>query len=616
MALFNPTMSQAPSTFNPISPVQDDSAANAINAVTKGLGAFSKIKEDADAAALEQQSSSAYANLFSDTLRTEAQVLKGQDALAANQQRFDALYADGQISDEERTELGRLQEERQRLANVTNPRQRQVQLRMKYANFVNRFPHLTKEARITFGDAESRLEEVAQGAQGLVEKEAFEEIYGKNYSAENISTFRNMQRYKAKRQVGTMYGESNFRDWSVNFEADVTTGMYEIGQRVENLVAQQGALRTEDIDTFNAGVRQEYRSAIQTIDQSVAELQKAGQYVPQERVQALKTRLEKTRDDMLGLSEGKDFLTRLENHSKAMKLQFEYDMTTQVGAITTLFSGEGGGGAKGQADLMTMTQILKGGSNLDAAEGLEGPYGDQVAMLRQKIPEYLNFLDNYDAREASKQLSPALSRTLAATQWQRIDNGLAKENPEAVKTALDVMDTAEGTSDEKVEGILSRSKVVNEAAIKNNETKAALSSKVNNYALETEQYLQDVNGRIRQTENGPEVFVSTAGGRFMRSAEGTRKLRNTEALFTELNSVGSVNEYKSLVERYTSQRNETLNQSVQELTEAVKGPQGVNTQLLSRNLKQLKIQFGLTDQEVAEISAKIRSANGPEASGG
>lgn len=551
MALFNPTMSQAPSTFSPVSTPADNTAAEAINAVTTGLSTFGQFKGAADAAHAEQATADAYGSLFADVLKTEAEVIGQQDALIQNQKRFDALYQDGQISADEQAELLTLQEDRQRLNDVTNSRQRQVQLRMKFANFVTRFPHLTKEARIVFGDAETRLDQVAQGAQGLVDQEAFESIYGQNnYSAANISTFRNLQRYKAQREVGTVYGEANFSDWRQNFQAGVTTELFTIGKRVQNLLNQQGSLRTEDIDSFNSQISTGYMDAIQQIDQTVIEMQKNGQYVSQEMVNSLKTDLQTTRDNILSMTEGADFATRLKRFNEVQEEMFKANMNVELGAIAKLFAGEGGGGAKGAADLATIKQLLGPNTqaSIEAAKNLPGPYGDQVAMLQQGAARYIEFLDNYDTEAAAQYSSPAMARQLAAVQGTRIDNGLTTDKPEAVKTMIELMDQG-GSSDEVVTGLLSRSKVVNEAAIRNNEAKAKLSSTVNNYALETEQFLQDVNGRIRQTENGPEVVVSTAGGRFVRSAEGTAKLRNVEQMYKQFNAVGDMSTYNSMIER-------------------------------------------------------------------
>lgn len=618
MALFNPQMSQAPSTFAPVPVTGDNTTANAINAVgglVENLGAMRANAAKAEAAATE---AAAIGGLFADTLRTEAEIIQGQEALVANQQAFDRLYQDGVISEEEQTELNRLQKDRVRLQSITNPRQRQVQLRMKYANFVNRFPHLTKEARIMFGDADTRLEEVAQGAQGLVDQEAFESIYGKNaYTAENISTFKNLQRYKATREIGTVYGEANFQDWSRSFEADVTTELFAIGQRMNSLVQAQGSLRTEDIDSFKAQIQTGYMDAIKQIDTAVTGLQANGQYVSTEQIQGLKEDLAATRDDMLKMAEGKDFTSRLKNLNTAMEEHFKYSQNVQLGAIARLFAGEGGGGAKGAADLATIKQLLGPNTqaSVEAMKSLPGPYGDQIRMMQEGAAKYIQFLDEYDPEAAAQYIAPALSRQLASIQGQRIDNGITRDKPEAVKPLIELMEKG-GTSDEVAQGLLSRAKTINEAAIRNNEAKAKLSSTVNNYALETEQYLQDVNGRIRQTENGPEVIVSTAGGRFVRSAEGTAKLRNVQQMYKQFNAVGDMTTYNSMIEKYTKERNEAINASIQELREAVQGPQGVNSQLLSHNLKQLKLQFGLTDQEVAEISAQIRSTNGPEASGG
>lgn len=613
MALFNPTMGEAPNTFRPVGPVQDNSTANALKAAGGLLQNFAQGRADQAAAEQEAQNASATAGLFSDTLRTEAEIIQGQEALTANQRQFDQLYSDGVITDEERGELSKLQQERARLENVTNPRARQVQLRMKYANFVNRFPHLTKEARIMFGDADTRLDDVAQGSQGLVDQEAFEEVYGKDYSAGNISTFRNMQRYNAQRKVGTVRGTNTFQDWSTSFKADVTTNLYAIGKKINTLAEKQGALRQEDIETFNSSINEGYMNAVQEIDQGVVELQQNGMYVDNATVAKLKTDLQEVRDNMLQMSEGKDFLTKLNRLNELEEAFFEHNTDVNLSASTKLLLGNGAGGAKGGADVMTIKQVLQGGAGIDAAKNVGGLYGEQVASLQRGAVELMTYLDEYDSTKVREQFSPALTRHLAQIQSKRMDNNVAAENPEQAGIYMDVVADA-GTSDELAEAVLSRAPAINKAANEDNGVKSNLSSRVNNYALETEQFLQDINGRIRQTPDGPEVVTSTAGGRFVRSAEGTKKLRTTQRMFKELTSVASSQEYDSLLQKYTSERNQQIQESVKELQEAVQGPQGVNTQLLSRNLRQLRLQFGLTDQEVAEISAQVRSSNGPEAS--
>lgn len=618
MAQFNPKMSEAPNTFRPITGEPDNTVANAINSVGGLLQGFSAIKGRSDAAAAQQQNDSAIGGLFADTLRTEADVIGGQQSLIANQQKFDQLYSDGVISADERKELAKLERDRGRLENVTNSRSRQVQLRMKYANFVNRFPHLTKEARVMFGDADTRLQDVAKGAQGLVDNEAFAAVYGKEASlatAEEISKFNNFQKFKARRSVGTQYGEANFKDWSNDFEADVTLELFSIGQRMQRLNEQQGSIRQVDIDAFSAQLQTGYMDAVRSIDQTVIDLQQQGQYVSNEMVNALKSDIKTTRDEMMKMSEGKDFATRLARFNTTIEQIAVADMRSQLGGAAKLFAGSGGGSAKGAADIATLQNIVSNSSAIVAAGNLPAPYGDSVRMIQEGAIKYLNYLDTYDSEQAAQFVNPAMARQLAAIQGTRIDNGLLEDQPEGAKTSIELMEQG-GTSDEVLEGINSRASQFDEAATKNNETKAKLSSTINNYALETEQLLQDVNGRIRETPEGPEVVISTVGGRLIRSAEATKKLRNTMEAYKNLPSVGSLKEYESLVERYKTTRNEQIRESITELKEAVAGPQGVNTQLLSRNLRQLKIQFGLTDQEVAEISAQIRSeTNGNPASG-
>ena len=219
-----------------------------------------------------------------------------------------------------------------------------------------------------FGDAESRLDDVAQGAQGLVDQEAFESIYGKDgYNAKNISTFRNLQRFKAQRQIGATYGEANFQDWSRNFEADVTTELFAIGQRMQGLLRQQGALRTEDIDTFNASIQQGYMDGIKQIDAAVTQLQSNGQYVSQEQINQAKSNLETLRDDMLAMSEGTDFGTRIKNMNEAMEALLTNRMMIEVGPVANIFAGAGGGGAKGAADLATLKQLAQNATGVEAA---------------------------------------------------------------------------------------------------------------------------------------------------------------------------------------------------------------------------------------------------------
>lgn len=616
MALFNPKLSQGPSGFNPIVEPRDPTVPNAIKTIGNVVGSFAEASAEKAEAQAEQESAQAFGNLFASDLRSEATAIQGQEALETNQSRIDALYQDGTISPEEQSELGTLMQERQRIENVTDPRRRQVMLRTKYANFVNRFPHLTKEARVMFGDSDSRLEQVASGAQGLVDEEAFKEIYGQETTAENIAKFRNLQKFKAQRQVGSVYGEANFQDFSNALRAEVTTGLYSIGQRMNALINRQGFARQEDIDSFHTQLQDGYIEAVQGIDASVLQLQNSGQYVNPASVSKMKEELKSVRDDMMKMSNEKDFNTRLGQLTESMDLMFRHQMDVNVGALGKLFAGEGSGGARSSADIATLRQLLDvDNAAIQAAENLPAPYGDGVRMMRQGAVEYINFLNEYDARAVRQYIAPNMARELASMQWRRIDNGAAKEDPAQVETAIDLMEQG-GTSDESAEGLLERPKTVNESAIKNNQVKSRLSSFVNNYALETETFLKGINGRIRQTENGPEVVISQAGGRMVRSGEGTRKLRNLRGLYDQMDSVGDLTVYESLLDKYASERNTELQEVIQELSEAVQNPDGtVNTQLVSHNVRQLKIQYGLTDEEVARISSQIRSGNGSEVSG-
>ncbi|MCW8827200.1 MAG: hypothetical protein OQK78_12340, partial [Gammaproteobacteria bacterium] len=608
---FNPTLSQAPSTFSPVTTPVDNTAANAINSAAGLLQNFGKIKSDADEAALEQASSSAAAGLFSDTLRTEAEIIEGQDKLTQNQQRFDQLYADGVISADEQKELQQLQKDRARLEGVTNRRQRQVQLRMKYANFVNRFPHLTKEARIMFGDADTRLEEVAQGAQGLVDQEAFETIYGKDsYSAENITNFRNLQKYKAQREIGAVYGQGNFNDWSRNFQADVTTEMFSIGQRMQALFRKQGALRQEDIDTFNSSIQEGYMQGVQQIDQAVLELQKNGQYVDQEQINQSKADLIELRDNMLKMSEEKDFTTRLKNLNSYMEEALKANMNLELGAMTSLIAGTGGGGAKGSADLITLQQLMRNDEGVRAATSMNNIYGAQVRALQESAASTIKFLDEYDTRASAEFFSPALTRSLAQIQGQRIDNGITTEVPEAVKTWIDLAEQG-GSSDEVMEGMLSRAKVINQAAIKNNEVKARLSSSVNNYALETKELLQSVGARVRKTGDRYEAFVTNSTGKFVPYTKGTLKLNNMQDIYSNINALGDMGDFESFISDYKN----TLNAEVQETIDTL-NIGGMSDAEQAKVIKRLTTMYSLTPEDVEQIKKQLRSTDGPEASGG
>lgn len=609
MALFSPQLSQGGSGFAPVPTPQDNTIPNAINQIGNLATGVAEQRADARKLQSEQASDQAFGGLFADTLQTEAQVLRGQEALEANQRQIDNLFQDGTISEEEQAELTQLQEQRAALDDITNPRQRQVQMRMKYANFVNRFPHLTKEARVMFGGADTRMQEIAQGAQGLVDEEAFEQIFGKNYTAENVSRFRNLQRYRAKREVGLQYGEDNFDDWSDAFGAEVTSNLYLVGQRMNSLVEQQGAIRQEDIDTFSSSINQGYMDGVQAIDQKVLQMQRNGQYVSNETVNAMKADLRKTRDTMLEMSEGKDFKTRLRNLNEAMDEHMKYEKRIQLGAMGELFAGEGGGGTKGAADLATMKALLSGNAAVDAAKGMGGPYGDQVRMLQEGVVQYMNFLDNYDPEEAARTIAPTMARNLAEMQSQRIGHGGSKDRPEMFVPLIDLMEKG-GTSDETAEAMVSWRKEGNEASIKNNEVKARVQSFVNNYTLETQEALSSVGARVRETENGFEAFVTGNDGKFRPYREGTQKIMNTLNLFEGYDQMGGRAKFKEFLDGYKN----TLNAEVQEVVDTL-SIQDMPEAVKEKTINRLRSMYSLTEEEIQQIREQLRGTDGQQASG-
>lgn len=609
MALFSPQLNKGGSGFAPVVAPQDNTIPNAIKSVGNLVGDVAEQSADRKEAVQEQEEAQAFAGLFSDTLKSEAQVLRGEESLRQNQRMMDELFQDGQITEDERAELTTLQEQRIAIDDVTNPRQRQVQLRMKYANFVNRFPHLTKEARIMFGGADTRLEDIAQGAQGLVNEEAFEQIFGKNYTAENISRFRNLQRYRAKREVGLTYGEDNFEDWSNAFGAEVTSNLYLTGKRMDSLVDVQGAIRQEDIDTFTASINQGYMDGIQTIDQKVLEMQRNGQYVSNETVNGMKADLKKTRDEIMKMTEGKDFGTRLRNMNEALDEHLKYERRIQLGAMGELFAGTGGGGTKGAADLATMKSLLSGSDAIDAAKAMGGPYGDQVQMLQEGVVQYMNFLDNYDPEQAARTIAPTFARSLAEMQKERIGQGASRDRPEMFVPLIDLMEKG-GTSDETAEAMVSWRKEGNEASIKNNEVKARVQSFVNNYVLETQESLSSVGARVRETEQGYQVFVTDNNGKFRPYREGTIKLNNTLGLFEGYDQMGGRAEFVKFLDDYKN----TLNAEVQEVVDTL-SIEDMPAAMQEKTINRLRSMYSLSEEEINKIREQLRGTDGEQASG-